>query len=756
MNSPYGTFDSAAGEFLIATPRTPRHWYNYLWNDEYVSLFSQRGQGEALSQDGMGRRIACFGERHLFAQDSAAGRLWSLTGGNPDDTSYLCRHGMGYSVIEVGNHDIRSTLTAFVPAAGCHEVWKLTLRNGSQRMCSLRICAATDPGLGGPAKPQAYYTCHSEFDAARNLLLLSNPVVREGAADRQYNFLTMSRPVCGFDSRYQSFVGYGTLQAPDALTRADTAGCTGSLCEMERAVLAMDTVLELAPGAEETILFVTGTARDPQEIEPAFALLSAARADAALTQVRQTIRQRLSGACFATPDSDLNAFAGLWLQRQISLGIRWARVRHNGYRDQVQDIAAFARINPALARDELHRVLTFQYSTGYAPRTWIDGRICDNGFSDNHVWIVPAVHALITETGDPSLLEEVIAFNDGTSASLYEHARRAQEHLWNDRGQHGLCRIHAGDWDDCLNLAGHQGKGVSVWLSQAWLHANRLLADLSRWAGRDCDAATAAARNAEMADAIESAAFRCEGYYVRAFDDAGRVIGALEDTRGRLFINTQTWAALAGLPGARAALETTQRLLERDLGTVCVLDPYTGWRDNVGFMTIKRPGSQENGGVYLHASAFRLVADCLLGNHEAVARALRTMLPFGERPGASECEPYVFCNSYFCMPGSYRHGTPGQSWGTGSAGWFYTALTDYVYGLRPELQGLRLEPCLPPEWTSCAITRAFRGTRYEIRYRQEGGFRRVGTVLVDGQPFCGAHLPARPGETVRVEVALIA
>lgn len=746
----YGRFSDDGCEFLITTPRTPRHWYNYLWNDRYVSLFSQVAQGESLAQDGMGRRIELVRSRMFFIQDRDNGSFWSA-GALPIDSgyaSYSCTHGLGYSTIDTERDGLACAWRVFVPKNDLCEIWTLTIENRSTAPRRLRLVPYIDAALGGLLKPQAYYLSAGSFVVESCAAVLQGRAEFDGS-EIAVNYLMMDRAVTGCDTRHSSFVGYGTEQMPDALKRPVLGH---NDCVAEKGILALETMLELAPGARAAINVVAGIAVDRLDIARVRqSYFTGDGIERELREVKRRIVEELGPTCFHTGDEPLDKFASIWVKRQIALGTQWARVRHNGYRDYMQDLAALAHIAPDATVARLKRVLAFQYENGYAPRTWLDGKILDKDFSDNHVWIPLAVHSLIMETGEATLLDQDIPFNNGTSASLFEHARRAVEFLWNDRALHGLCRIRSGDWNDCLERVGPKGQGTSVWLSMAWCLANEQFAELAEIVGQDEEAAEARRRSEEMKRLINQHAWDGE-HYVRAFSDSGDVLGSRRNDEGRLFLNTQTWAVLADVsPEGRRmrAVENADRALERDIGIVTVEAPYTHFRPEIGSQSLKLPGVQENGGVYLHASAFKLVADCMLKRHEKVGEAIRQIVPYN-----NGCEPYVFSNSYYAVESSYRYGTPGQSWGTGTAGWFFVALLNYVFGLKPTMRGLVVDPCLPPGWKATSLSRFFRGAMYDVHFHQTGGHERIESITVNGTRLVGSLLPCEAGSHYDVRVTL--
>lgn len=751
----FGSFSDDGREYVVSTPATPRDWYNYLWNERYVALFSHTAQGEALRQDRLGRRIPGVSGRMAFLRDRDSGTWWSLNGLPVDAQreSYRCRHGLGHSVIEQEAGGIASSWRCLVPRAGSCEVWTIVLRNQGAAPRRLQLFVAADTVFDGILRPQAYYAGSGAFERDLNAVALRRFQDFEGA-DRTWCYLGSGMAVAGADASAAAFVGHGTLQRPDAVVRG---ACTGSDQEMEKAVMALELHVDLAPGASLAVPVVAGVDSDRSGIAAAIAQWrDPAAADAEQAALEASIGGLIGRDRISTGDADRDRFCGVWLKRQISLGTQWARVRHNGYRDQMQDIGGLALFNPAEARRQLHRVLSYQYASGYAPRTWIDGAIRDKDFSDNHVWIPATVRSLVLEAGDAALLDEQVPFNDGSTASLYEHVRRAVEWSWNDRDRHGLIRMRSGDWNDCMDAVGRGGHGVSVWLSMAWCHANDQLADLARIAGRADDAALCARRGAEMRAAVEASAWDGR-WYVRAFDDAGTVLGSARCAEGTLFLLPQAWAVIAGLGGdgrATTAMDAVDGLLECELGTRKVLNAYTRPSPSIGFMGGKTPGTHENGGVYLHASVFKLVADCMLKRHDRVAAGLASLLPMDHSRFAKGCEPYVFCNSWFAIPGSHRWGQPGQSWGTGTAAWFHLALMNHVFGLRPTWAGIEVDPCLPPAWGDCVAERSFRGTIYRVRYQQRRPGSPVSAISVDGAPLAGTLLPLHPGRTIDVQVVI--
>ncbi|HFC11752.1 MAG TPA: hypothetical protein ENJ56_02830, partial [Anaerolineae bacterium] len=526
---PFGRFSPNGKQYIIHTPRTPRPWYNYLWNTSHVAIISQVGQGESLSQDAMGNRIPLVAARMLFVRDRDSAEFWSLNG-LPNSDNFCCTHAFGYTTITSQHDNVYSKWRVFVPQNDLCEIWTIQLWNGDEKTRRLRLFSCADTLIDGPDKAQAYYMSQGKWDQPAQAATI-HADCRFNQQRRCINFITSDQPPSGYDTRQRAFIGYGTWQQPDAVIAGN---CHDSACEMEKPLMALQHDLLLEPDQHITINFVIGTVFEEQEIlamrrryfvedgvEVALqAVEKAISAELATTTITidslpdATIKIKKKNWCignkisrYKSPNHYLHtynftAFASHWLKRQISLGTQWARVRHNGYRDLMQDIGAMAFFNPTLALTRCERVLTYQYSNGYAPRTWLHGQLLDKDFSDNHVWIPFTIYNLVMESGDVSILQRSVKFNDGSAASIYQHAKRALDYLWADRGLHGLCRIRSGDWNDALNQVGVDGRGVSIWLSMAWLVANEQFCHLAKLVGDEATVAEGVLRSAEMRQSI--------------------------------------------------------------------------------------------------------------------------------------------------------------------------------------------------------------------------------------------------------------
>lgn len=752
MNNPYGDFLYGQKAFRIHERDIPRNWYNYLWNHDVVTFISQAGVGRAVLQDRMGKSFQFLTERGVYLLDRNT--HWGLIGMPVDEPleHYECIHGLGYTKFITENMGIRSEVCYFVPRQDHCEVTRITISNKTDSVRALRLLNYTGHELDGTYTLQGYNTGHADFDPDCGGILCEG--LRSSFAGKKdvsyYGYTVISPAPSGYDAARNAFVGvYDSLALPKAVKRG---GCTNTAGTGEKLGAALQNDIVLQPDETTELFLLCGVAFSKEEI---LALKdkysSSASCDRELDAVKENFLRSNDLVHITTPDRQLNELFH-WLKHETIMGSRWARVRSNGYRDILQDAECLSAFDPELALARLERILSFQYSNGFAPRSIKEGKIRDDYFSDNCVWITFTASAILKELGDVSILDREIPFNDGSPATLYEHIRRSVDFLYHFRGLHGLIKIWGGDWNDCMNTAGLEGKGVSVWLSLAWLRANKMFAEVARIYGKSEDAILANQRSKEMEAIIEEYGWDGE-YYLAAYNDQDAKIGSRENEEGRIYLIPQLWAVLSGIgDGSRqiASIEAVEKYLADPLGIRISDPPYTKHDPGIGVMTTKYPGIHENGGVYLHTIAWKITADAMLKRPDKVAQGIETILPFRNKIVDGRAEPYILCNSYFGVQTGYRYGTPGQSWRSASSPWFMMALVKFVYGLQPEMEGLRIDPCLPPAWETAEITKQFRGTKYHIRYENHGP--QVKQIYVDGAPIEGTVIPASNKDVCEVTV----
>lgn len=753
----YGYWSEDGSEYVITERKTPRHWYNYLFNDTYNAFASQVGFGEGFCQDDMGNRVELVADRCLYIVDKEKGS-WHTANGLPmwlDYQRYECHHGLGYTTYFCEKDGIASEYTMFVPREGDFEQWIVKITNKREQSAKLGVIAYAATNTDGVYTPQGYTSQAGDWDEKSGAIchrVSTNIYTKQNSVTCSY--MACDSEISAYDNRKSAFIGiYGDKENPESLETNN--GCTNSASCTEKLCFALETACMLSAGESRTVCFQIGHVMKKEDVSEAKQFLMKGMPQKLLKDVITYYKQVGAGVKIQTPDEKLNLAFNSFYQYATDMGSRWARVRHNGYRDMVFDTESLATFHPVLAKERFLRELSYQYAEGNAPRTFKDGKIQLNNYMDCAVWLPMLAHTLINELGDVELLKIEVKFNDGTSATVFEHLRRAMQHIYDSQGHHGLIKIWGGDWNDGMNWAGLDGKGVSVWLSIAWCRANSLFIELAELLGETELAKTHKEMGEVMRQRIEEYGFD-KDHYITAINDDGKKIGAWESDACKMWLNPQTWAVMAEIAPKEkllSVMEVVDDYLECPYGTKINRPAYTECDTKMGNFTRQPAGTLLNESVYLQPMGWKIMADAILGRREQMQRTIEKLLPWNHKYGVTYGEPYILYNFYHTDEAGYRAGTPGQSWRTATAQCFTKAMIRYVYGLVPTMEGLRLEPCLPPDWETCGITKDFRGCRYEICYHQlqnsEGIIERI---CVNGKEITGNLLPYETGMEYQVEL----
>ncbi|HEX5690244.1 MAG TPA: glycosyl transferase family 36, partial [Roseiflexaceae bacterium] len=654
------------------------------------------------------------------------------------------------------------------------ELWIVHLRNDGDTPRQLQLFSYFEWNLG--AAPDWHREFHrifidTSYDEAAGALLATKllwDIPGETGAhwNREWPYVAFhsaSLPPAGFDADKRAFLGrHGRLASPQALRDGrswQTAGRWGD------AIGSLRLELDLAPGEETEVVFVVGAADSrEQALQLAERYRDPAAATAALAEVRR-FWDELTGALHVeTPDPAFNLMANAWLQYQAIAGRLWARTAYYqtggayGFRDQLQDSLAWLLLGrPDKTLEQIRLHAAHQHQDGTVLHWWHP--LAESGlrshYSDDLLWLPFVTLRYIRESGDFACLDEVLPFFDGDSATLREHCLRAFETALGRRSERGLPLILAADWNDGLNAVGIEGRGESIWMAHFLYDLLQDWADLPAF-----DDATRERFHAEAA-ALRSATNEhgWDGeWYWRATTDDGALLGSATSPEGQIFLNAQTWSVLSSLAPderARTAMASARERLYTRYGPL-LLEPAYAHPDNaIGYLSRYAPGTRENGGVYVHAACWAILAERQINGGEAAYQLWRSFCPAvrGAEPDAYMAEPYV-------MPGnvdgplSSLPGRGGWTWYTGSAAWNLRAMIEGVLGITADLEGLCVEIDLPREWEGFRLRRSYRGATYEIAVRRAGEDEQPGR-LVNGRPWQDEHLPlAASGETVRVEIVV--
>lgn len=746
---PFGHFSADGREYVITAPfAPPRAQINFLWNDTLISGLNQFGGGDGVFNNQTlmynhekGRvRLIRDGRRYAYLRDRDSGAVWN-SGVFPTNTpgaTLTTRVGLGYSVFTTVYDGITVESRVLLAPDEPVEIWEHRIVNASGRARHLWLAPYVEWLLGGYATFSSPYSyLRSTYDPA-NRAVLSYNTSDERPHGRYNAFVATDGEVQGWCGGRRDFLGpFGTVSAPRSLLDGRMAG-SEAWCEELAGALAI--AVDLPAGGERTVTVLLGSFDSEAEKDRLIAkVMPPAYRAAAWAKLTAEKSAMLSKVQVQTPDEQIDRLVNTWSKQQIQLCVEFGRDGARGFRDTLQDAWGILPFNAPLAKAKIKETLAHQYADGHAVRGWLP--LQPHHYSDGPAWVAPTVAACLKETGDIAFLHEQVPYLDEGSDSVLGHMLKGVRHLSEDLGAHGLVLAHEGDWNDSLNWMGKAGKGESVWTSMALSYSLGIVAEMAREVLADPALEREMLQRKERIDAAIQAHGWDGQWYLAGWSDFGEPVGSHVNREGRTFLNTQTWAVMTGLAqGERkaACLRAIDTILESRHGSLTLTPSYSGADKNVGRVTMLLPGMYENGTPYCHGTSFKIVADLCAGRPDHALASWRKVMP--DNPGhpsaVSGCEPYAFTNQYL-GPDNGRAGQSISGWISGTAGWMFRSVVEYMCGIKPGYRGLRIEPCLPTGWDRVRVLRELRGHRYDIEIRRSGaGY----AITVDGKVYDGGMI----------------
>lgn len=758
----YGHFSDDCREYIITDPRTPRPWFNYIWNGHYAGLVSHTGGGFGYLDSPRDNRITRMRYnslpwdrpgRYVFLKDSHTGKFWSLSWAPTTDRKYEkyeCRHGLGYTKIITEFNNIRGEITYFVPTEYNAEIWRISLKNLSTKNKKLEIYSFTELLMGNALndlinQPNDKHFTEVFFNkkyqslvATRRYWVLNKKVsVAQPNTEWKYRVLfTQTIPVTGFDSSLDSFIGRWRSEAnPEAI---ESGKMKNTEITAGDPVAALQSKVVFAP--KETVEFAVILVVTPKEKQDPFnaikwnELTDLSNIDRMFVALQSKWDNTLSYIKAETPDKDFNLMMNVWNQYQAAVTFDMARnsgyyhgglLFGTGMRDQFQDILGVVISDPDRVKKRLLNALRFQFRDGSTLHNFF--RLTDWGERTNHsdtpLWIPFGIIEYMKETGDHSILGEVVPYYDGASGKVYEHLRRAIGFALSSTTRRGIPKIMNGDWNDTLDHVGPLGKGETIWggfflcyilkiaidmFSSTPLKKYRLAGDIRMWN----------AAYSKLKSVLNKYAWDGQ-WYVRAFNDNGDAIGSRKNKQGRIFLNSQTWSVISGAaskPRANKVMESVKQYLHRKNGMQICFPAYSEIEENVGLISRCVPGKKENGAIFNHASSWFILASVINGDAETAYNVYRSMLPVNSSKNIDryEVEPYVYAE-YVTGPDHETEGQASHSWLTGTTVWMLRIGLDYILGFKTSFEGISFSPNIPARWKSFKAERKFRGKLLKLK-----------------------------------------
>ncbi|MFN8073999.1 MAG: hypothetical protein U0Q15_01105 [Kineosporiaceae bacterium] len=803
----FGHFDDVAREYVITTPKTPYPWINYLGNEEFFSLVSHQAGGYSFHRDAKLRRLTRYrynnvptdaGGRYFYIAED--GEYWnpSYMPSKVELDSFEARHGLGYSRITGSKNGLTADVLFLVPQGTNAEVQQVTLTNTSDRVRSFTLFSFLEWCLWNAQDDSTNFqrnfsTGEVEVDGST---IYHKTEYRERRD--HYAFYTVNAEVAGFDTDRETFLGlYNGFGEPDVVKAGKSAN---SVASGWHPIASHSLAVTLQPGESTSYVFTLGYIEVPKDqkwsapgvINKSFAqplierFSTSAAVDEAMAELKAHWDGLLSGYTVESSDDKLNRMVNIWNPYQCMVTFNMSRSasyfesgigRGMGFRDSNQDLLGFVHLVPERARERIIDIASTQFPDGsayhqYQPLTKRGNNEIGSGFNDDPLWLILGVAAYIKETGDFSILDEQVPFDNdpATAVPLFEHLTRSFEFTVNNLGPHGLPLIGRADWNDCLNLncfseepgesfqttGNREGRTAeSVFIAGMFVFIGPEYVELARRRGLDDVADAAQAQIETMKQTVLQHGWDGE-WFLRAYDFFGDKVGSAENTDGQIYIEPQGFCVMAGIGvetgEAVKALDSVREKLNTPHGIVLLNPPYADYHLELGEVSSYPPGYKENAGIFCHNNPWVAIAETVVGRSDRAFEYYKQIAP-AYREDISEVhrlEPYVYAQM-IAGKDAVRHGEAKNSWLTGTAAWNFVTVSQYLLGVRTDYDGLLIDPCIDAEISQFTVTRVARGATYKITVKNSGG--KGAKLTVDGVAVEGNHVPYAPaGAVVNVDV----
>jgi cellobiose phosphorylase len=804
----FGHFDDAHREYVITTPCTPYPWINYLGSEQFFSLISHQSGGYCFYRDARLRRLTRYrynntptdvGGRYFYVHDD--GEIWapSFMPVKRELDSYECRHGLGYTQITGARKGIRVETLFFVPLGHNAEVHRVTVKNTAGSRKNIKLFSYIEFCLWNAYDDMTNY--QRNFSTGEVEVAGSTIYHKTEYRERRnhYAFYHVNAHVSGFDTDRETFVGlYNGMHEPVV----PAAGKSGNSVASGWAPIASHGLdIELAPGEEKSFLFLLGYVENPDtekwekpgviNKKPALALIeqfsTTARVASALQKLADHWTALLANFQVTSPDEKLNRMANIWNPYQCMVTFNMSRSasyfetgigRGMGFRDSNQDLLGFVHLVPARARERILDIAATQFADGsayhqYQPLTKRGNNDIGSGFNDDPLWLIYGVAAYIRETGDFGILRENVPFDNDpkNAATLFEHLKRSFNHVPNNLGPHGLPLIGRADWNDCLNLncfsetpdesfqttGNRTGRTAeSIFIAGMFVGVAPDYAYLARHFGDVAEGARALAEGEKMERTVLQHGWDGK-WFLRAYDFFGNKVGSHECEEAKIFIEPQGFCVMAGIGirtgQAKQALDSTKELLDTKFGIVLNSPPFTRYHVELGEISSYPPGYKENAGIFCHNNPWVIIGETMVGRGDRALEYYKKIAPayLEDQSEIHRLEPYVYAQMV-AGKDAPRHGEAKNSWLTGTAAWNFVALSQYLLGIRPDFEGLRVHPVIGKDIGSFTVTRKCRGAEYEVRVKNASAGAKSPRLKVDGKSIEGDLVPyAAPGNRVVID-----
>ena len=808
----FGYFDDANKEYVITTPRTPLPWINYLGSNSFFTLISNTCGGYTFYKDAKLLRLTRYryndvpydtNGKYFFINDGEC--TWN-PGWQPTKTeldSYECRHGIGYSKFSGALNNIKADVLTFVPCNDACEVQKVTLTNVGTEAKSIKLYSYVEWCLWNADDDSRNF--QRNLSTGEVEVVGSTIYHKTEYRERRnhYAVYSVNVPVDSFDTSRDAFLGaYRDASNPIAI---ENGKCSNSIASGWYPIASHQISVDLAAGESKTFVFVLGYCENPEDEKweskgiinkkPANEMLAKyqteADVDKAFAELSAYWDELLSKYTVQTSNEKVNRMVNIWNQYQCMVTFNMSRSasyyesgigRGMGFRDSCQDLLGFVHLIPDRARERIIDIASTQFEDGsayhqYQPLTKKGNSDIGSGFNDDPLWLIAGTSAYIRESGDLSILKEMVPYDNDMSVAttLMEHLKRSLDYIINHKGPHNLPLIGRADWNDCLNLncfSEHPGESFqtfgpsegpvaeSVFIAGMFVKYAQEYADLADLLGDTAEAARARKEAEIMTAAIEKDGWDGK-WFIRAYDSNSDKVGSHECEEGQIYIEPQGFCVLAGVGKdnglAQTALDSVKEKLDTKYGVMILQPAYTRYHLELGEISSYPPGYKENAGIFCHNNPWISIAETVIGRGDRAFEVYQKTCPayVEEISEIHRTEPYVY-SQMIAGADAVFHGEAKNSWLTGTAAWTFVNISQYILGCYPTHNGLSIDPCVPTGFGDFTLNRTYRGTNYVISVKNPSNVQKgVKELIVDGKTVAGTIIPYEAGKTtVNVEVIM--
>ena len=800
----FGYFDDENREYVITTPRTPLPWINYLGCKDFFTLISNTCGGYTFYKDAKLLRMTRYryndipndiNGKYFYIKDKDS--VWN-PGWKPTQTeldSYECRHGIGYSRFTGAKNKLEASVLTFIPMDDNCEISQVKLTNQSDGEKTVSLFSYVEWCLWNADDDSRNF--QRNLNTGEVEVVGSSIYHKTEYRERRnhYAVYSVNTPVDGFDTSRDAFLGaYRGAANPEVVEKGQAAN---SVAHGWSPIASHQINVTLKPGESKTFVFVLGYIENPEDQKweshgvinkkPAAAMLAKYQTDAdvekAFAALNAYWNELLSKYTVKSSNDKVDRMVNIWNQYQCMVTFNMSRSasyyesgigRGMGFRDSCQDLLGFVHLIPDRARERIIDIASTQFEDGsayhqYQPLTKKGNSDIGSGFNDDPLWLIAGTSAYVRESGDTSILTEMVPFDNDESLAkpLLEHLKRSFDYIVTHKGPHALPLIGRADWNDCLNLncfSEHPGESFqtfgpsegpvaeSVFIAGMFVKYGEEYAQLCELMGNQAEADYARAEVQKMYDAVLKDGWDGD-WFVRAYDAYGQKIGSKECEEGQIYIESNGFCPLAGIGVkeglAEKALDSVKEKLDTKYGVMILQPAYTKYHLELGEISSYPPGYKENAGIFCHNNPWVSIAETVIGRGDRAFEIYQKTCPayVEEISEIHRTEPYVY-SQMVAGADAYIPGEAKNSWLTGTAAWTFVNVSQHILGVYPTHKGLSIDPCVPKDFGSFTLTRKFREGTYNIKVMNPDNVEKgVKSLTVDGKSVEGCIVPYEKGKT---------